>query len=224
MGTYLPSRKGFTLVEAAVGVAIAAVLSFALYLTIGGTTASTSAAGESAKNASSAAVSLFDIVTAIAALETTNPPVSYLQTVGAYPSALSQLTTQITTADRNSCDRPTDVYSGAAPPAIPGNPGYVQGWSGPYVITNFPAGSSTQIAPGFVAQDDMIRIPANPPNNPKADEWSGRLLIRMPAVSQANAQALDAAVDFTINGASGTVRYTAADPTVLDYEIRVSRC
>lgn len=221
----MKARSGFTLMEAVVGVAIAAILGFALYLTVSGTgVGTTSAADERAKRAGQTAVHLFNIATAIAALETTNPPESFLQTVGAYPSRLSQLTTQITTSDRNSCDRPTDAYSGAAVPAVPANPGYVQGWQGPYVTFGFLLNGSTQIMPGYVVQDDMIRIPANPPGNPKADEYAGRLLIRMPTVTQADAQALDAAVDFTMSGTVGTVRYTASDPTVLDYELRVSRC
>ena len=217
-------RPGFTLVEAVVGVTIAAVLATAYYLTMKLPGSSGSAAEDAAERAAAAATSLFDIVNAIASLETTNPPTSFRQTVGAMPSALSQLTNPITITQRNSCDRVTDSYSAAAVPAIPGNPGYVAGWNGPYSTYTFLAGGSTQIAEGFVAQDDLVRVPANPVNNPKDAEWAGRLQIVFPSVAQADAQALDAAVDYTISGTAGTVRYTASDPTALQYEIRVSRC
>jgi hypothetical protein len=100
----------------------------------------------------------------------------------------------------------------------------VNGWKGPYSTYTFIAAASTQIASGFTAQDDLVRVPANPVSNPKADEWAGRLQIVFPSVTQQDAQALDAAVDFTISGTEGTVRYTATDPTALQYEIRVSRC
>ncbi len=217
-------RRGLTFIEIIAGLAIAAILAVAFYATVG-TTDQTSAGADQAERASKAAVSLYDIATAIAALETTNPAVSYLQTVGAYPSVLSQLSVPITTADRNSCDRVADAYSGAA---IPGGgvayPGYVLGWKGPYYIITFAAGASTQLAPGFVTQDDMVRTPANTGNNPPANALAGRLAIRMPSVTQSDAQALDAAVDRTISGTSGTVRYTASDPTVVDYELRVAGC
>lgn len=217
-------RSAFTLFEIITGIAIAAILAFAFYTAFARRGEQTSA-DDSARRASQAASALFDIASAIAALETTNPPVSFLQTVGAYPHALSQLTRPITTADRNSCNRVGDAYSGAAIPAGGvANPGYVAGWNGPYVTTDFIAGANTQIASGFVVQDVMIRVPANPPNNPTNAELAARLLIRMPSVTQADAQALDAAVDSPLSGTSGTVRYAATDPTVVDYEIRVSGC
>jgi prepilin-type N-terminal cleavage/methylation domain-containing protein len=218
-------ERGFTLIEMVVGVAIAAILALGYYVTIAAPGSATSSAAEDRANrASSAAAVLFDLANAIASIETTNPPTSYLQTVGAYPTRLSQLTAPITTTDRNSCDRVTDVYLAGAVPDPPANPGYVSGWAGPYYTVSFVAGAGTQLASGFVTQDDMIRIPANPVNNAKADEWAGRLLIRMPSVAQLDAQALDAAVDFTISGTEGTVRYTGSDPTSVDYELRVSRC
>src|SRR5436190_20285334 len=129
-------RKGFTLIEAVVGVTIAAVLATAFYLSINlGTTGSSAA--DAAQRAANAAASLFDIVNAIASLETTNPPTSFRQTVGAMPSALSQLTTPITVAQRNTCGRVTDVYPAGTPPAVPVTRGCVKGWSGPYSTRKF---------------------------------------------------------------------------------------
>lgn len=217
-------RRGFTLIEAIVGVTIAAVLATAFYLTMKLPGSSASSAEDAAERAATAATSLFDIVNAMASLETTNPPTSFRQTVGAMPSALSHLTNPITVLQTNSCDRITDAYIVGTPPAVPGNPGYISGWKGPYSTFTFIAGGTTQIAEGFVAQDNLVRVPANPVNNPKDAEWSGRLQIVFPAVTQQDAQALDAAVDYTISGTEGTVRYTASDPTALQYEIRVSRC
>lgn len=216
-------KHGFTLIEAVVGVTIAAVLAVAFFYSFG-TKGSSSAADDRDQRAGATAVALFDIASAIAALETTNPPFSFLQTVGAYPSRLSQITTLITTADRNSCDRVGDAYSGAAVPSPPVNPGYTQGWNGPYYIVAFPLNGTVQLAPGFLVQDDMIRIPANTGNNPKANDLAGRLQIVLPSVALLDAQALDVAVDSTTSGASGTVRYAATDPTTVNYELRVSGC
>ena len=218
-------RNGFTLIEAVVGVTIAAILSFAMYMVAGSRSMGGSEADDRAERAGQAAAVLFDIASAIAALETTNPPVSYLQTVGAYPTRLSQLTTPITTADRNSCDRVADAYTNAAIPAGgPEYPGYTLGWKGPYYIVAFVLNGSTQVASGFVVEDDMTRLPANVGNNPSDNELAGRLQIRMNNVSQLDAQALDASVDLTIAGTAGTVRYTGADPTTVEYELRVSGC
>ena len=206
------------------GVTIAAVLATAFYLTMKLPGSSSSAAEDAAERATNASFALFDIVNAMASLETTNPPTSFRQTVGAMPTALSQLTNPITTAQTNSCDRVTDAYLTGTPPAVPINPGYVNGWKGPYSTYSFIAGGTTQIAEGFIVQDNLVRIPANPVTNPKGDEWAGRLQIVFPSVTQTDAQALDAAVDLTISGTGGTVRYTASDPTAVQYEIRVSRC
>lgn len=216
-------RRGFTLIEAVVGITIASVLATAFYLTMklniaGGSTQ------DAAERASNTAVALFDIVNSIAALETTNPPYSFKQTVGAYPTRLSQLTTPLTNGDRNSCDRAEDAFLTTAVPEFPENPGYVLGWKGPYSTYTFPTGGTIQLASGFIAQDDLVRVPTSPPNNAKDAEWAGRLQIVFPSVTQSDAQALDAAVDYVIDAAGGTVRYSASDPTAVQYEIRVSRC
>ena len=218
------TKPGFTLIEAAVGLAIAAILAAAFYYSFG-SSSSGSGGDDRAARASAAAVSLFDIASAIAALETTNPPFSFLQTVGAYPSRLSQITTQITTADRNSCDRASDVYLATTPPNPPVNPGYVQGWKGPYYIVAFPLNGTVQLAPGFLVQDDMVRVPATPPgNNPSGAALAGRLQIVLNNVALLDAQALDVAVDSTTSGTSGTVRYNTTDPTIVNYELMVSGC
>lgn len=217
-------KRGFTLIEVVVGVTIAAVLAAAFYFTFN-TSSSSQGGDDRSARAGAAAVALFDIASAIAALETTNPPFSFLQTVGAYPSRLSQITTPITTADRNSCDRVTDAYLGTAPPNPPVNPGYTQGWKGPYYIVSFPLNGTVQLAPGFLVQDDMIRIPGNPGNNPNANQKAGRLQIVFPSVALLDAQALDLAVDSTSSDSTGTVRFNPAlNPTAVAYELRVSGC
>jgi hypothetical protein len=215
-----------SLPEAVVGVAITAVLGIAVVSFATSAVGGVSGGGTSdaAVRATEAAVALDRIATAIAQLETTNPPTSFFQTVGSYPSKLSQLTILITTSDRNSCDRVTDVYSGAALPALPDEPGYVAGWKGPYSIYTFTTSGGFVAATGFTTQDDLVRVPTTPVNNPTGDELAGRLLIRMPSVVLSDALALDEAVDKLISGTSGTVRYGAGDPVTLDYEIRVSGC
>ncbi|HJQ20334.1 MAG TPA: prepilin-type N-terminal cleavage/methylation domain-containing protein [Gemmatimonadaceae bacterium] len=206
-------RDGLTLFEVITGIAIAAILAVAIYASFGNDTFR-STANSSAVRSSQAASALFEIASAIASMETTNTAASFEQTVGAYPHALSQLTTPITNTDRNSCNRVTDVYSGAA----------VTAWKGPYVLTPFVPGAQTQIVSGYTVQDALVRVPANPPANPKNPELAARLQIHMASVTQADAQALDALVDQTISGTIGTVRYAATDPTALDYELRISGC
>jgi hypothetical protein len=205
-------RDGLTLFEVVSGIAIAAILSFAFYATFSRRGDQTSA-DERVARATAAATLLFDIASAIADRENTNTPTSFRQTVGAYPTALSQLTARITGADRNSCDRVTDVFSAAS----------VAAWNGPYVTTTFVAGATTRLVSGYNVQDDMVRVPASPPGGGNS-QLAARLQIHMPSVTQADAQALDAVVDQTLSGASGTVRYTASDPTTLDYELTVSGC
>lgn len=218
-------RKGFTLIEIVVGVTIATVLAVAFYATfsLGGSAASQ--AEDRARRAGEAATILYDIASAIAALETTNPPTSFLQTVGAYPNTLSQLTTPITTADRNSCNRAGDAYLATAPPDPPEPPGYTQGWQGPYYRIDFPPNGTTQIANGFVLQDDLIRVPAVPPGaNPKGADLAGRLQMRMLGVSLLDAQAMDLVVDNVVSDIAGTVKYANTDPTNVNFEITVSGC
>ena len=219
-----PSRFGFTMIEVVVGVTIAAVLAFAFYATFSLGGSALSAEEQRAQRAGEAGIILFDIASAIAALETTNPPTSFLQTVGAYPNNLAQLTTPITTADRNSCNRATDAYLGTAVPDPPQEPGYVLGWKGPYYRMSFVAGGTTQLAQGFLLQDDLIRVPTTPPNNPRGADLAGRLQMQMTNVALLDAQALDAAVDQVVSGSFGTGRYATANPTTVSYEIMVSGC
>jgi prepilin-type N-terminal cleavage/methylation domain-containing protein len=218
------AKSGFTMIEIVVGLTIATVLAVAFYATFSLGSSTTSEAENRARRAGEAAAILYDLASEIAALETTNPPTSFLQTVGAYPNTLSQLSTQITTADRNSCNRVTDAYSGAAPPSPLERPGYTQGWKGPYYRIEFPSGGTTQIAEGFILQDDLVRDPTVPPNNPKGAEFSGRLQMRMIGVTLLDAQALDLGVDNLVSGTAGTVKYANTDPTDVNFEITVSDC
>ncbi|HET9454887.1 MAG TPA: hypothetical protein VFO66_11440, partial [Gemmatimonadaceae bacterium] len=95
----------------------------------------------------------------------------------------------------------------------------------PYYIVSFPLNGSVQLAPGFLVQDDMVRVPANPGNNPSANQKAGRLQIVFPSVALLDAQALDLAVDSTSSDSTGTVRFNPAlNPTQVAYELRVSGC
>jgi prepilin-type N-terminal cleavage/methylation domain-containing protein len=217
-------RSGFTMIEVVVGVTIATVLAVAFYATFSLGSSTTSEAENRARRAGEAAAILYDLASEIAALETTNPPISFLQTVGAYPNTLSQLSAQITTADRNSCNRVTDAYSGTAPPTPLERPGYTQGWQGPYYRIEFAAAGTTQIAEGFILQDDLVRVPTTPPANPKGAELAGRLQMRMIGVTLLDAQALDLGVDNLVSGTAGTVKYANTDPTDVNFEITVSNC
>ena len=216
-------QRGFTLAEVVVALAIAAVLALVFYSF---DTASTLQTSDQSDRVAQAALTLNDIARAIAALESTNPPTSFLQTVGAYPSTLSQLTHVITTSDLNSCRvAGTSPYtSSAIPTSGVTEPGYVAGWNGPYYQADFPVGGSYTVATGFVTQDDLVRNPTNLPPSPKGPDFAGTLAIRMPNVTRSDAIALDVQVDQIQDGTDGTVRYGTGDPVTVDYVLSVSNC
>jgi prepilin-type N-terminal cleavage/methylation domain-containing protein len=216
-------RRGFTLAEILVALAIAAILGVAIFAVnssnlVEGGSLDTDTRATDARN------KLSQIADAIAALQTTNPASSFLQTVGAYPLRLSQLTTQITTSDRNSCKRAgTDNYTSAAIPSTgPDAPGYTLGWLSPYFAQELPTAGGFELASGFVTQDTLVRSPAAPTGTGSGQ--FGTLAVRMPSVVRADALALDEKVDFVLSGTKGSLRYGSGDPVAVDYILIVSGC
>lgn len=127
-------------------------------------------------------------------------------TVSANAGKLSQLTTPITSSGLNSC-----MYTYAQAEA--------GRWVKPFYHRIMPT-TGVQIAPGFFAQDSMIRyngvgIPTTVANRPaQNDAFSfGTLSIVMPNVSASDAQALLNRVEGDPTGATGAIRYTPAGPS-----------
>lgn len=140
-------------------------------------------------------------------------------TTSANAGKLSQLTTPITSSGSNSC-----MYT------------YTQSeagrWVKPFYHRLMPT-TGVQLAPGFFAQDSMIRFNsagaattlANRPGANDAFSY-GTLAIVMPDVSASDAQALLNRVEGDPTGATGAVRYTpagAANVTVY-YHFTIRGC
>jgi prepilin-type N-terminal cleavage/methylation domain-containing protein len=216
-------RRGFTLAEILVALAIAATLGVAIFA-VNSSSLVESGSLDTDTRATDARNKLSQIADAIAALQSTNPASSFLQTIGAYPLRLSQLTTQITTSDRNACKRAgTDNYTSAAIPTTgPDAPGYTLGWISPYFAQELPQAGGFELASGYVTQDTLVRSPAVPTGSGSGQ--FGTLSIRLPSVVRADALALDAKVDFVVDGTKGTLRYGAGDPVQVNYLLIVSGC
>lgn len=134
------------------------------------------------------------------------PATSFQSVVQANPSRLSHLATPIVNGDDDSCG---GNYTGPERGRWPNG--------GPFVnfVIDPTAGLATPIGQ---AQDVLTRVTGG-------GTW---LRITWPnTVTLADAQALDAHVDGVLNGATGTVRWTAqvgTDMATLQYDVPVSGC
>jgi len=160
---------------------------------------------------------------AIAGSQPTNAQTSFKWVIQRYPRKLSQLTTPITTGQTDIC--------GVAYTAT-----HTARWVNPFWSVEMRAAGAVLVS-GFTAQDDLGTFPdANlgfrngttgafqaAPSG-VGFRTDGVISIRMINVTQTDAQGVDAAVDGTINGSAGTVLYSSADPTSVDYLIMVSGC
>jgi hypothetical protein len=170
-----------------------------------------------------AADTLRKLSLAIGGSDPTNAQTSFKWVIQRYPRKLSQLTTPITTAGTNICGV---AYTAA----------FTARWVNAFWHQELRT-TGTTIASGFTAQDDIGTFPlANlgfrngttgafqaAPSG-AGFRTDGVISIRMTNVTLADAQGLDAAVDGTVSGTSGTVVYGATDPTTVDYLITVSGC
>ncbi|MEX1186498.1 MAG: prepilin-type N-terminal cleavage/methylation domain-containing protein [Gemmatimonadaceae bacterium] len=198
-------RKGFTVLELAVVIAILGVLGVVIVSSTGGMSAS-----ERSDQAriNEVAHTLDRLSRAMAFFEATLPKFSFYQTVGAYPGRLSHLTTPITTLQRNSCGA---LYSSTN----------VLAWVGGYFTQDIPT-SGLFIAPGFLTADSLVRTPPDVATVP-----AGTLAIVIPNVTRADAILLAWTIDGDSTGTLGTVRYSPNDgssPVSVSYLTMVGGC
>lgn len=123
---------------------------------------------------------------------------NYRQNVGAYPIALTQLTTQ-PVGGADACGTPLS------------NP-EVNAWRGPYInqniVGNMPVGSAIVVA-------SLIRAPSG---------TIGLLQIRAARVENDIASALEEQFDGNANFATGTILWTAAGDDTLTFQIPIRGC
>ena len=214
-----PTRRnvGFSLAEVVIATAILAILGSVVI-----STGFVVSSGDRERY-QTAADTLSKLAQAIAGNDPTNAQSSFKWVVQKYPRRLSQLTTPITIAETDICGIP---FSGAS----------TTRWVGPFWNTEFRV-TGTILVPGFTAQNDLGTFPEvnlGYRNGTTAAfqaapsgvgfRTDGTISIRMTNVTQADAEGLDASVDGAIDGTAGTVRYSPAYPTSVDYVILVSGC
>lgn len=201
-------RKGLTLVELVIVMAILGVLGVVIVSSTGGT----SAAAQSDQERINGVANDLDILArSIAFFEPTKPKFSFKQTVGVYPSRLSHLTEPITPSKQNSCGQ---NYSSAQAAA----------WLGGYYSREIPT-TGLFIASGFVTSDTLFRTPPTfpVPQGP----FHGTLAIKIPNVTLTDAKLLGMTVDGDSTGIVGTVRYApqnGTSPVIVNYLISVGDC
>lgn len=200
--TGLRPKAGFTLIEVVIGLAVLAVLA-ALFMYAG--------RDESPSDREiydEVAGELYDLTLAIAGNKPTRFQTSFRWVIGVYPEKLSDLTSPITTAGKNICGV---AYA---------SPAQTSRWVEPFwnrVLQ--PEGAV--LSSRFTAKDTLVRLTAVPT---PGFNLQGTFAIRIPNVVLRDAQGLDLAVDGTLSGTAGTVRYAATDPTTVDYYVLISGC
>jgi hypothetical protein len=170
-----------------------------------------------------AAETLGDLALVIAGNNPTRTQTSFKWVIHRYPQKLSHLTTPITTGGRDICNV---AYTAT----------HTARWLNAFWPRQFMT-TGTLLVQGFTVQDDLGTFPIAglgyfngttgalqlAPSG-VGFRTDGVISIRMPSVTQVDAQGLDAAVDGTLDGAAGTVRYAGTDPTAVDYIVMVSGC
>lgn len=217
------NRRATTLVEVIVTVAIVGVIAGAVYLN----RSAASALGGDAANVDQAARVLAELADAAGRITGTGGETSFNQVIGQSSAAttanigrLSQLTTKITPASRNSCFY---AYTG----------GEITRWQTPFYYRPLPT-TGLKIAPGFIAIDSVVRynspgVPTTLANRPSNTDHfvEGTSAIVMPNTDLAYAIALAARVEGDQGGVLGAVRYLPMDgssPVQLEYHFTVRGC
>ena len=215
-----PGRRGVTLLEIIVALAIIVVIAGAIFLTIG----TSSRTGGDAKRVDEAATNLAVLADALA--KHSNRPAaardqSFAQTIGGNANGgvnagrLSYLTTKILATDRDSCNT---VYGALA--AL---------WLGPFYSTPVPT-TGLKIAEGFFANDLLVRydqsgVPNISPLN--VLRTPGTLAIVIPNVALEDARALQQAVEGDqTGGVNSVVRFNANGdlPVTVSYHVNIHGC
>lgn len=177
-------RRGFALLAAIVLVAIFTVLATVITVNLSG--------DNDAKRIEKVADVLrrFEI-------ETDSSAPSFRIDVNKFPRRLSDLSIDIVSTDLGSCTTGTYGTNATA-------------WNGPYHIFPVTTRGSYLIGPGFVANDLMVRSPAN-------GSTAGTLAIVIPNVSLSDARMLGIAVDGVNTGVGPRVAFSSTDPTTVSY-------
>ena len=220
-----PGRRGVTLLEIIVALAIIVVIAGAIFLAVG----SSSRTGGDAKRVDEAAATLAKLATALAQysnLETTAQEQSFAQVIGGLTGGvpqggvnagrLSYLTTKILTTDTNSCNAPYSVAEAGR-------------WIGPFYPTPVST-AGLKLAEGFFANDLLVRYDqSGVPNIAPPDVLGtpGTLAIVIPNVALEGARALQQAVEGDQSGGvNSVVRFNANGdlPVTVSYHVNIHGC
>lgn len=225
------SFEAFTLVEMIVAIAIVGIIALTLFVA----NAATSQRGlADTDNVEKAARTLTDLSEAMALWTNrrSGVPTSFYQIIGMNPGTLSQLTTPITTNQRNSCALGTPLNNATKYGTANANR-----WEGQFFRQELPT-SGFLVAPGFFAKDTMKRysLAFNPGGPPYFSEeyfptgnttTPGTLAIIMPNVKYTDAVALAQRVEGDTMGVFGAVRFTRNTnnaPVTVEFHIAIHGC
>lgn len=226
----LGSRRGLTLIESVVALAIVGIAAVTIVL------ANASATQRSATeldNIEKASRMLTDLSEALALWteRRSGDPSSFFQIIGVNPGKLSHLTSPITTTDRNSCGLGMPQQN-----ATRFKNAEVNRWEGQFFRQELPT-TGFLIAPGFFANDQLLRYSAI--RNPTGPPWfnqeyfpagntttPGTLAIVIPNVKYEDAVALAQRVEGDPTGTFGAVRFTpnGTAPVTVEYHIGIHGC
>jgi prepilin-type N-terminal cleavage/methylation domain-containing protein len=231
-GHIVSLRRGFTLFEMAVAMAVLTTIAAIILST------SFVVSGSDQERYKAAGDTLYALTQAIAGNQPGRAPglthadsanyLSFKWVIRATPGKLSDLTTQIVATTGLTICGSGHPYTATMQSA----------WVNPFWHRELRT-TGTMLVPGFTVQDAIVTysgagstlgfhnttsgaFQATPDGTP-GNRRDATLAIRMPSVTLADAQGLDVAVDGTVDGTAGIVRYSSAsDPTQVDYYFTVT--